>query len=81
MNVIKHLFPPTIHPMVVHFSIAIVYIAALAGLAGLVSRHQAICVRSFFLLLCLGIVATAATGIAGIRGSMVYDHGLGVHAP
>ncbi|MCL6445748.1 MAG: DUF2231 domain-containing protein [Alicyclobacillus sp.] len=65
MATLEHLFPPTIHPIVVHFSIAAVYFAALAGAAGLLFR-QPFYARSFFLLLCLSILATLATGIAGV---------------
>jgi len=149
MTALYKLFPPTIHPMVIHFTIAIIYLACLAGMIGFVYRRGDFYQKAFFGLLFLGIVATLAAGIAGsisesyahvsnavapmlrdhardgeitgvlmviafviqffrqrqkrrvsllalvfcilatlmvsitgnIGGSMVYDHGLGIHAP
>ncbi|MCL6445807.1 MAG: DUF2231 domain-containing protein [Alicyclobacillus sp.] len=72
MAALEHLFPPTIHPMVVHFSIAAVYFSALAGAAGLLFR-QPFYARSFMLLVWLSILATVVTGLAGvISESYVY---------
>ncbi len=67
-----HMFPPTIHPMVIHFTIAIIYLAGLFGLVGLFRRHDRFWVKVFVLFLCLGIVATIAAGVAGVI-SESYD--------
>ncbi len=72
MTTLYHLFPPTIHPMVIHFTIAIIYLAALAGLAGLIFRRDFFYVRLFFSLLVLAILATLAAGVAGVI-SESYD--------
>ncbi|GGJ10536.1 hypothetical protein GCM10010885_19680 [Alicyclobacillus cellulosilyticus] len=66
MNALVHLFPPTIHPMVVHFTIAITYLAALAGFAGLIRRKERTWAQAFWVLLWLGILATLAAGLAGV---------------
>lgn len=68
-----HLFPPTIHPMVIHFTIAITYLAALAGVTGLILRRDPFFTRAFFILLVLGVLATLAAGIAGVI-SEYYVH-------
>lgn len=47
---LEHLFPATIHPMVVHFTIAIVYLGVLEGFSSFMFR-----VPDF---LCLEIVTT-----------------------
>ncbi|MCL6445642.1 MAG: DUF2231 domain-containing protein [Alicyclobacillus sp.] len=52
--------------MVVHFTIAIPYLAALAGLAGLIFRRDPLLPRAFLSLLILGVLATIAAGIAGV---------------
>ncbi|EJY57066.1 hypothetical protein URH17368_0251 [Alicyclobacillus hesperidum URH17-3-68] len=62
----EHMFPATIHPMVVHFTIAITYLATLAGLIGLLRRKSDFWPRSFLYLLGLGILATIAAGVAGV---------------
>ncbi|RIV17762.1 DUF2231 domain-containing protein [Alicyclobacillaceae bacterium I2511] len=72
MTALYHLFPPTIHPMVIHFTIAIIYLAALAGLAGLIFRRDGFYVRLFLTLLVLAIAATLAAGVAGVI-SESYD--------
>jgi uncharacterized membrane protein len=61
-----HLFPPYIHPMVIHFTIAIIYLCGLAGLVGLFRRGSEFAGRSFQILLVLGILATIAAGLAGV---------------
>jgi uncharacterized membrane protein len=67
------MFPPTIHPMVIHFTIAIIYLASLAGLLGLFYRRSDFFQKAFLGLLFLGILATLAAGIAGSI-SESYDH-------
>lgn len=66
MTMLYSLFPPTIHPMVVHFTIAIIYLAALAGLVGLFVKRDGFFARLFLLLLVLSVVATLAAGVAGV---------------
>ncbi len=72
LTAIYHLFPPTIHPMVIHFTIAITYLAGLAGLAGLIFRRDSFFSRAYFFLLILAILATIAAGVAGVI-SEYYD--------
>lgn len=67
-----HMFPPTIHPMVIHFTISIIYLSGLFGLIGLFRRRDRFWVKAFVILLCLGIIATIAAGIAGVI-SESYD--------
>ena len=66
MAFIYHLFPPTIHPMVIHFTIAIIYLTTLAGLVGLFVKRDGFYPKAFFLLLTLSILATLAAGVAGV---------------
>ena len=66
MSTLYHLFPPTIHPMVIHFTIAIIYLTTLAGLIGLFVKKDGFYPKVFFLLLTLSIVATLAAGVAGV---------------
>lgn len=66
MTPLYHLFPPTIHPMVIHFTIALVYLSALAGFVGLFARRDYFYVKAYLLMLGLAIVATIAAGIAGV---------------
>lgn len=73
VSAIIHLFPATIHPMVVHFTIAIIYLAGLAGLAGLIFRKDKMYPRVFLILLGLAILATLAAGVAGVI-SESYAH-------
>lgn len=75
MSTFIHLLPPTIHPMVVHFSIAAVYFAAVAGSLGFIFRSS-LYSRLFFALLCMSIFATLATGLAGVV-SESYVHASG----
>lgn len=58
------LFPPTIHPMVVHFTIAILYLAVLTEVIAFV-RNDRFYERAGFILLGLGVLATVAAGVAG----------------
>lgn len=66
------LFPATIHPMVVHFTIAIIYLAGLAELIALFNKDKFF-EKAGFILLGLGVLATIAAGIAGSI-SENYDH-------
>lgn len=66
MASLYHLFPATIHPMVVHFTIAIIYLAFFAGLAAVIRKNDAFFLKAFIILLGLGIVATLAAGVAGV---------------
>lgn len=61
-----HLFPRTIHPMVIHFTIAIIYLSSLAGLLGIIWRNEVFYARAFTWLLFLGVVAAIAAGVAGV---------------
>lgn len=65
MAALYHMFPATIHPMIVHFTIAIVYLAGLAGVVGLFWRADGFWPKMFFLMLFFGILATLAAGVAG----------------
>lgn len=66
MSSLYHLFPPTIHPMVIHFTISIIYLTTLAGLVGLFIRKDGFYPKAFFILLTLSILATMAAGVAGV---------------
>ncbi|WP_367306178.1 DUF2231 domain-containing protein [Alicyclobacillus acidocaldarius] len=65
MSGLEHLLPSTIHPMVVHFTIAVAYLAGTAGLTGAV-RQTPFWSRTFLYLLLLGILATASAAVAGV---------------
>lgn len=65
VHMLYKLFPPTIHPMVIHFTIAFIFLTALAGVAGLLFRRDRYFSRTFFYLLILSIFAALAAGIAG----------------
>ncbi len=69
---IYRLFPATIHPMVVHFTIAILYLAVLAEIIAYFRRKDAFYERAGFILLGLGVLATIAAGVAGSI-SETYD--------
>jgi uncharacterized membrane protein len=70
MTSLYHLFPPTIHPMVVHFTIALVYLAGVAGVISLFYRKSDFPAKSFLILLIFSFVAVGAAGVAGaISGS------------
>ncbi len=73
MNFLYHLFPPTIHPMVVHFTIALPFIALLFGVMGLFVKKRDFYVKSFLFMLFLSILATIAAGAAGVI-SEYYVH-------
>ncbi|MCF8565796.1 DUF2231 domain-containing protein [Alicyclobacillus tolerans] len=66
MTFLYHLFPPTIHPMVIHFTIAIIYLTTLAGITGLIFKKDKFYTRAFFILIGLSILATMAAGVAGV---------------
>lgn len=81
MAALYRLFPPTIHPMVIHFTIATIYLACLVGLIGLFYRRGSeFYQKAFFGLLFLGILATLAAGIAGSI-SKSYVHVTSTVAP
>lgn len=61
-----HLFPSTIHPMVVHFTIAIVFLAGVAGIVGMMWRAGGFFPKLYMLMLFLAILATIAAGVAGV---------------
>lgn len=52
--------------MVIHFTIAIIYLATLAGCVGLIRRTDGFYPKVFLFLLVLGIVATITAGVAGV---------------
>lgn len=63
---IYHLFPSTIHPMVIHFTIAINIVAALIGVIGYFKKKDPFYERMFMWLLVLSILSTLAAGFTGI---------------
>jgi uncharacterized membrane protein len=69
-----HLFPSTIHPMVVHFTIAIVYLAGLAGVVSIFYRKTDYAARSFLILLILSLFAVGAAGVAGAISGSYLNH-------
>lgn len=69
-----HLFPSTIHPMVVHFTIAVNYLTLLVGVIGLFRQKDTFFARSFFYLLILSILATIAAGVAGVISEFYISH-------
>ncbi|MCY0888596.1 MAG: DUF2231 domain-containing protein [Alicyclobacillaceae bacterium] len=71
---IEHLFPATIHPMVVHFTIAINYLSLLAGVIGVFRRGDRFFARSYAYLLILSILATIAAGFAGVISESYLTH-------
>lgn len=71
---VEHLFPSTIHPMVVHFTIAILYLAALTGLASVIFRKTDFFTKGFWLLIMLSFLATLAAGAAGIISESYITH-------
>ncbi|MCL6634134.1 MAG: hypothetical protein K6T63_16140 [Alicyclobacillus herbarius] len=74
MTGLYHLFPSTIHPMVVHFTIAVNYICALAGVMGLIRRRDKFWGKAFFYLLILSILSTLAAGFAGVISESYVNH-------
>lgn len=75
-----HLFPATIHPMVVHFTIAIVFLAGVAGIVGLMWRADGFFPKLYMLMLFLAILATMAAGVAGVISESylkTIPHGVG----
>lgn len=80
LTTIEHLFPSTIHPMVVHFTIAIIYLAGCAGAVSLFYRKGEFFVKLFLLMLVLSFLATIAAGAAGvISESYIHHFPSGVH--
>lgn len=63
-----HLFPHTIHPMLVHFPIALLYLALLVEIIRFVtkSRGDRFFDRASFWILTLSLFALVATALAGI---------------
>jgi uncharacterized membrane protein len=77
---LEHLFPATIHPMVVHFTIAIVYMAGFAGVMSLFFRKGDFFVKFFLIMLVFSMLATIAAGAAGvISESYISDYPSVVH--
>jgi uncharacterized membrane protein len=61
------IFPPVIHPMLVHFPIVLLYGSVLTGLLGLLWRTpDRFFDRSSFWLLVLGLIAGIAASAAGV---------------
>jgi len=60
--------------MVVHFTIAIAYLAAFAGVVGLIWKGDGFFPKLFTLMLFFGIVATLAAGIAGVISESYLTH-------
>ncbi len=71
---LEHLFPSTIHPMVVHFTIAIVYLAGLTGIVSLLYRKSDFFVKAFWFLIVLSFLATIAAGAAGVISESYLTH-------
>lgn len=66
---LARMFPPTIHPMVVHFPIALLYITSLAEFLALITRsarRDRFLDRASFWLLTLSGAAIVAAGAAGV---------------
>lgn len=62
-----HIFPPVIHPMLVHFPIVLLYGSVLTGLLGLVwQAPDRFLDRSSFWLLVLGFIAGVAAAATGV---------------
>lgn len=62
-----HLFPPTIHPMLVHFPIVLLYLSLLAEILGLLLRPaDRFFDRASFWLAALGLVAGVVAAAAGV---------------
>ncbi|MCL6600770.1 MAG: hypothetical protein K6T81_18850 [Alicyclobacillus macrosporangiidus] len=74
MTSLYRLFPPTIHPMVVHFTIATVYLAGLAGIVSLFYRKSDFAVKSFLILLVLSVLSVGAAGVAGAISGSYLSH-------
>ena len=66
MSSIYHLFPRTIHPMVIHFTIAFIFLTAFVGVIGIFRRKDVFFAKAFFFMLFISIVATLAAGVAGV---------------
>ena len=66
LSAVYHLFPSTIHPMVIHFTIAINIVAALIGVIGYFKKKDPFYERMFIWLLVLSILSTLAAGFTGI---------------
>jgi len=66
LSAVYHLFPSTIHPMVIHFTIAINIVAALIGVIGYFQKKDPFYERMFMWLLVLSILSTLAAGFTGI---------------
>ncbi|KYP81405.1 DUF2231 domain-containing protein [Ferroacidibacillus organovorans] len=64
-HILYMFIPTTIHPMVVHFTIAILYLAVLADLIGFFWKSE-FYERAGFIMLGLGVLATIAAGFAGV---------------
>ncbi len=63
----EHLFPPTIHPMLVHFPIALLYLALLVDLLSrVIHSTEHFFDRASFWLVLLGLVAGVCTAAAGV---------------
>lgn len=64
----EQVFPPTIHPMIVHFPIALLYLTLLADIAAYLSSRQQdrFFERMGFLTLSLSLMAIVAAGAAGL---------------
>ncbi|WAH36907.1 DUF2231 domain-containing protein [Alicyclobacillus dauci] len=69
-----HLFPRTIHPMVVHFTIAVNFLTSFVGIIGLFRRNDKMFSRGFFYLLILSILSTIAAGVAGAISEYYIAH-------
>ncbi len=66
------ILPPTVHPMVVHFPIALLYLTLMIEILGylLRPRHDRFFARASFWTLTLSLLAIVAAGAAG----MVSEH-------
>lgn len=74
MATLFHLFPATIHPMVVHFTIATIFLAGLAGVMSLFYRRDHFVLISFLIMLILSFLAVAAAGAAGVISESYLPH-------
>lgn len=70
------ILPPTIHPMIVHFPIALMFTAALFDAVGLFAKRET-ATQAGFALLTLGLLSLGAAGVAG----WVSEHAVHLQDP
>lgn len=66
MGLLSHLLPPTIHPMIVHFPIAIAFLLLATEVMAMVRRSEPLYDRAGLILYVLELVSLVAAAFAGI---------------